>query len=316
MKKNILFCFAIAVYTIAATPFASGQSLHEQFSNAMSEGDSTEMARCIKMMRQANDQSAERYVDEFNYYVNAAHISHGPIISTEYPSEEGISSIYTLTDSTGDVSGYMYMVDRYDHTILDSGMTAIKEGIGLYPNRLDMRFGLAHILSELKRWSEYTDVLEQTIDHGKAIKNQWTFPDVDDPIDTVILYSMLEYERRLFDDCELIPETYEDDEYKTGLMRSIAEKMLTLYPDNSVQMNIIAVTYNAMDMHGKAVEWLLKAEKKAPKDIVILSNLMNTYNMMGDKKNEKKYLKKMIKYGNEETKAQAKEWLNELENNK
>lgn len=314
MRKIILNLIFATVCATTALPYASAQSLYERFDKACENTDSLdydEMEYCINEMRRLNDVSSERFIDEFNYYVFKSYYNSGIIMSTELPDEEGIKVQYEMTQD-GEIEGYMYYIEKYDNTYADSAIMAIKEGIRLHPENLYMRFGHIHFLSLLKRWEDYTVAIENTLDYSKKIKNNWYYPGIDAPMDTVLIYSILEYESRLLDACELTPETMEEDAELTAMMRRIAQKMLGLYPDNGVQYNIMAVSYNAMDNYSQALPWLLKAEKQSPKDMIVLFNIVNTYNYLYDDKNVKKYLKKIKKYGDDELKEKAQKWIDEM----
>jgi tetratricopeptide (TPR) repeat protein len=292
---------------------AFGQTIYDQFNKAIQNDDTAQMTTLIRQIQASDDVSPERYIAEFNYYFHISDRSEGPInMSVELPDDEGVTTWYTLKDSTGAVSGYIYGIERYDRPTADSGLTAINKGIERYPDRLDMRFGKIHVLGKLKDWQGYTDEILQVIERTKVNNKQWVFPNNTEPADTILIYSILEYEKDLFDQCKLKEESKMQDAVLLGYMRDIATHMLELYPKDIFSMNIMAVTYNAAGNLNNALIWLKKAEQIAPKDVIVLSNLADTYHNMGDYANEKKCLKKILKYGDEDAKAYAKYYLKQL----
>lgn len=291
---------------------AFGQNIYDQFNKAIQNDDTAQMTTLIRQIQASDDVSPDRYIAEFNYYFNRSNNSEGPInMSKELPEDEDVSTWYALRDSVGNISGYIYGVNRYDRTIADSGIAIINQGIARYPDRLDMRFGKIHVLGKLKDWQGYTDEILQVIERTKVNNKQWVFPNNTEPADTILIYSILEYEKDLFDQCKLKEESKMQDAVLLGYMRDIATHMLELYPKDIFSMNIMAVTYNAAGNLNNALIWLKKAEKVAPNDIIVLSNLADTYYNLQDYANEKKYLKKIVKYGDPQSKAYAKRLLNQ-----
>jgi len=308
--------FIIALLS-AMCGFATAQGVYDRFYEAVNEGDSAGMAAAISEIRASGDQSAERYVAEYNFYVNNALLFSGMTSSTVYPDENEhvVGDIMTLTDSTGEVAGYMYFIENWDEAIADSGIAVINKGIALYPDRLDMHYGKIHLLRKLRWWNAYADAIHATLDYAENHRKTLVFPEGGAPIDTILIEGILDYERDLF---AAIQESPDSLAFATRLelLRGIAEHMLHLFPTDVYSMNIMAVTYQLVEDRQNTLKWLLAAEKVAPKDIVVLSNIADTYHNLGDKKNERKYLEKIIKHGDEETVKRAKEYLKELDNNK
>ncbi len=308
--------FAIILFATLCG-FATAQSVYEHFYEALQNDDSAGTARLISEMRTSGDQSAERYIAEYNYYVNKALLFSGMTSSTVYPDENVpvVGDIMTLTDSTGEVAGYMYFIENWDEDIADTGLAVIAKGISLHPDRLDMHYGKIHFLRQLRRWNDYADAIHSTLDYVSKHRKTMVFPDNDAPIDTILTEGILDYERDMFGAIQDAPDSMTFVN-RIGLLRGIAEHMLRIYPDDIYSMNIMAVTYQLAEDRESTLKWLLKAEKVNPKDVVILNNIADTYHIIGDKKNERKYLQKMIKYGDEETVQKAKQYLEELNNNK
>ena len=308
--------FTIILFA-ALCGFASAQSIYERFYEALQNDDSAGIASAIGEMRASGDQSAERHIAEYNYYVTKALLYSGMVTTTEYPdaSVHVNGDIYTMSDSTGETAGYMYFAEEWDDAMADSGIAVIAKGIGLHPDRLDMHYGKIHFLRQLRRWNDYADAIHSTLDYVSKHRKTLVFPDGGAPIDTILIEGILDYERDLFGAIQDAPDSMTFVS-RMGLLRGIAEHMLRIYPDDVYSMNIMAVTHQLVKDRENTLKWLLKAEKVNPNDVIVLNNIADTYHMLGDKKNERKYLQKMIKYGDEETVEKAKQYLEELDNNK
>lgn len=304
----------ITTMSVMALLFAScsTKALYKEFYNSMDNAEA--MSRAIERIRHSGDQSADRYVAEFNYYVNTALIHSGMTTSTQFPSsnENVEGEIYTLTDSTGTVAGYMYFTQIWDSLKADSALAVIDQGIALHPDRLDMRYGKIHFCGELCRWQAFADAIHATLDHTVAINKRWIFPDADAPVDTVLVEVMLNYESRLFD---AVTNARDSVSAMANLarFRGVVEHMLRLYPDNLYNLNLMAVSHQLTGNHAEALSWLLMAEKVDPRDGIVLSNIADTYHLLGDIANERIYLQKLLEVGDADLKARARQNLDELD---
>jgi tetratricopeptide (TPR) repeat protein len=103
-----------------------------------------------------------------------------------------------------------------------------------------------------------------------------------------------------------------EDDNLLPLMRKISETVLKYHPDHVESLSNIALTYLIAANYEKALEYLLRAEIIAPKDIIVLNNIAQTYFRKKDNANAKIYYEKIIKFGNAEEAADAKEKLKAL----
>ncbi len=294
--KKLIIRIVVVLYAFSFK-IVEAQNVYDNFYKALHEKDSATVEQILSEIRYSNDQSAERYIAEYNYWVNKAHVSEGPILSTELPEGVDVSGVFTLTDSMGNIAGYMYGVEYYDSLLTDSALLIISEGIQRHPNRLDMRFGKIYLLGQSGRWQSYTDEILSTLEHSEKNNNAWKYPNVTESMDTILIYSILDYEKALYSALSKSDTLTVQDTMKIHYMRSIAQRMLRLYPHDVFSLNIMAVTYHVMGQEDSALVWLLRAEKVNPRDALVLLNIADTYNSLGDRKKEKIYLKKATKYG-------------------
>ncbi|MBP5412191.1 MAG: hypothetical protein J6Y47_02920 [Bacteroidales bacterium] len=294
--KKLIIRIVVVLYAFSFK-IVEAQNVYDNFYKALHEKDSATVEQILSEIRYSNDQSAERYIAEYNYWVNKAHVSEGPILSTELPEGVDVSGVFTLTDSMGNIAGYMYGVEYYDSLLTDSALLIISEGIQRHPNRLDMRFGKIYLLGQSGRWQSYTDEILSTLEHSEKNNNAWKYPNVTESMDTILIYSILDYEKALYSALSKSDTLTVQDTMKIHYMRSIAQRMLRLYPHDVFSLNIMAVTYHVMGQEDSALVWLLRAEKVNPRDALVLLNIADTYNRLGDRKKEKIYLKKATKYG-------------------
>jgi tetratricopeptide (TPR) repeat protein len=74
----------------------------------------------------------------------------------------------------------------------------------------------------------------------------------------------------------------------------------------------MALTYIVQRENDKALEYLLKAEKLAPKDVVVINNIAEIYGRIGNYPQAREYYGKMIQHGNEQDKAYAREKMERM----
>ena len=96
-------------------------------------------------------------------------------------------------------------------------------------------------------------------------------------------------------------------------MANIAQRMLKYYPKDIYQLNIMAIYHNALGQPEECLRYLLKAEKQDRRDCTVLANIANTYHTLENYKQERKYLEKLLKYGDEDSQEYARHFLKELE---
>ena len=189
--------------------------------------------------------------------------------------------------------------------LLKKGFDYADKGIAKNPTRLDIRFGKAYMFGELEDWKDFTTEIIKTVDYSATIKNKWTWIDnkpVDDP-KAFMLSSIQNYQLQLYN-------TNKDDLLDN--MKQIAEAVLKYYPDHVESLSNLSIVYMIKKEYDKALEPLLKAEKLAPTDYIVLSNIAQAYKLKGDNKNAIKYYELTVKHGDEQAKEYAKNQIEEL----
>ena len=311
LVKRTMLILALLSAVMPLLP-AMGQEVYDKFYDAIHEGDTVAMKEYMGQIRALNEQTAERYVAEYNYYYNKSKLFSGVFTSAEPPAKDELvqGEVYSFVDSTGALAGYMYFVERYDFQLVDSALDVISRGIARYPDRLDMRYGKIHFLQQLCRWDDFSNEILAALKHSSEIHHQWIYPNSTSTGEEMITEAVFDYEKELFNAAQNAENT-DEVSHKIELLRSIALQLYQQFPRYVENLNVVSITYQMVGEYSNALTWLLKAEKVSPKDGVILSNIADTYYFLGDKKNERKYLKKVVKYGNEEERERAKRFLEE-----
>jgi tetratricopeptide (TPR) repeat protein len=281
--------------------FCFSQDYKSDFNKYLDESDSAKQHEVLIKWENDTPKDAELFTCYFNFYFNLAE-QEVLSLSTEEPDGEGL----ILTDSLGNTAGYMGTYTFYDSALLEMAFHKIDEGIKLYPNRLDMRFGKIFVLGRAEIWDRFTEEIIKTISYSATNNNNWTWTNNEEVEDgkEFFLSNLQDYQLTLYDT---------GDDSLLFNMRSIGEEILKYYPEHIESLSNVSITYIIFEDYDKAIEYLQKATEIDPIDGVVLSNLAYAYKLKGDKKMAIKYYKKMLKLDEEEAVEFAKKQIEELE---
>jgi tetratricopeptide (TPR) repeat protein len=211
----------------------------------------------------------------------------------------------TITDpKTKKVVGYLNDGQTINITVLNKGFKHIDTAIEKYPSRLDMRFGEIYMLGKIPDYNKFTTKLVAAIDYSDKIKTKLLWANgkpVEDPV-----RFMLDAEQTY------ITQLYDAGGAELGNMRLVAGTVLKYYTNSVENLSNLAITYMVRKKYEEALEKLLKANKIAPTDYIVINNTGYCYKGLNDKPNAIKYYQLAQKYGNDDSKAYAKKQLEEL----
>lgn len=273
MKKLLLLASVLPQFLFA-------QDFQSQFYQALNEKDSLKKLEVLENWKASSPvpPAAEYYAAAFNYHVNLARTELLEI-SPEAASDEAM----TILDSNGNVEGYIHSRISYDEAKISEAIILLDEGLNHYPNRLDLHFGKIYVLGQTQNWGRFTSAILNTIDYSKEIDNQWLWEHNSDFSPTPqedFLGSMQDYQLQLYNT--------EDDALMTN-MRAIANKILEHYPDHTVSLSNLALTYMVEEKWDQAIASLDKARSLDEADMVIVANLAHSYRMKGDTNKAREY---------------------------
>lgn len=287
------------VCLIIVTPVFT-QDYKSEFATSRENGDTLNQRLVLAKWETATPKDAELFTAYFNYYFLKA---QREVISLNQSEPQGES--LSIRDSSGNTVGFIGSTTIYDKNIIERALAKIDEGIGLYPDRLDMRFGKIYVLGATENWQRFTDEIVSTIQYSGRNNNNWTWTGNHQQPQgkSFFLRSLQDYQLQL---------------YNTGVdslllnMRTIASEVLRLYPGHLESLSNLSITYLLNNEYDAAIDILLKAEHLAPHDPVILGNIAEAYKRKGEKKKAVAYFRKTIKWGDEQSIAYSEEQIKEL----
>lgn len=293
---------AILIPFLSLCQFTFGQeNYQEKFTEYCTTHDTIAQLKVLQVWENSNPNDPELFTSYFNYYFQRSKYTMLNMGSKPI-GEESLQ----IKDSTDKVMGFLVEKTYFKPELLDQGFEWINNGIKKYPSRLDMRFGKIYALGQSEDWKGFTGEILESIQYSDEINNKWTWTN-NEPVEDAenfFLGSIQGYQSQLYN-------TEEDSLLKN--MRQISEQVLKYYPNHVESLSNISVTYMLTGQYAEALPPLLNAEKIAPNDIIVLSNIAHAYKLNEDNKNAIKYYKKLLEIGDERTKKLAEQQLDLLE---
>jgi len=263
MKKSVLLLLAICF-----GPLGFAQDYQEQFLTAFESGNDSTQRVVLDAWKLATPQDAEYFVAEFNYHVNLAY-SEVMGILPDPPQGEA----FAITDSTGEVVGYMGSYVSWDSVHMDMAVQVIREGIAAHPNRLDMHFGYIHFLGQAKRWEDFAAGIEAVLAQDDANAHGWMWSDNEPFNEPDFPGFFQDYQVTLFNEQDPALFTYNI---------RISNAVLKYYPEDIPSIsNLGVIAYYQEDLE-KACIHFQHAVDLDPSDMIVVFNLAYMYETLGE----------------------------------
>ncbi len=255
----------------------------------------------MQQWEKQDSKDAQFYIDYFNYYINKD-IDSVVEMNQESPDSDALVAV----GDDGEPVLYLSEKILYDKASVKQGIAKLDQGIARYPNRLDMRLGKIYVLAEVNDWDNFTQEIITLIHDSKANHYQWLVEHGEPLADAeeYILFNIQGYQNRLF---------HSDDKALLNKVKQIANAVIKAYPNDVRNFNNLASTYTLNEEYEKGLTILLKAEKIAPSDPVILMNIANSYAKTNRKQQAIDYYQKVVKLDIPDAKAFAQEKIAELQ---
>lgn len=294
MKKIVILLLVFPILTFA-------QDFKQEFNEKFKSKDYQfeEVKTILDNWKIKSKSDVDYYIAAFNFYFAE---SQKEIIQLAVEAPDDDREALVLKDSLGNSAGYMYAQKMNNDSLFAISQNTIDEGIKLFPNRLDLRFGKIHTLGKYERFEEFSTEILKTIEYSKKIKHQWLWAENkkrDDPEDFFI-DAVQRYQNTLYQ--------LELDEN----MKKIAKKMYETFPSSVFTISSYGMTFLIENKFKEALELYKKAEKINPNDPIVLNNIGLIYERLDDIDQAKKYYKKIISVGDDKSKAFAQKKLDQL----
>ena len=289
---------------IGSCCIAFGQDYQTEFLKYCQKRDTANQQKVLAEWEKENPQDPELFTSYFNYYFLKSK-RNAVAMSTNKPQEKG----FAIKDSLGNTVGYLGDEIFFEQKEFKKGISKINEGIELYPNRLDMRFGKIYAFGQAEKWDDFTEEVIKTVQYSAINENNWlwTKNEKKDNWEDFFLLSIQDYQIQLYntgDDSLLIN------------MRNIANEILRYYPNHIESLSNLSISYLLLGEYDKGIEALLRAEKINPEDFIVLSNIAHGYTLKGNEEKALEYYEKTLKFGDVRAKQLAKKKMEEINSKK
>ena len=237
---------------------------------------------------------------EFNYHVNLA-LSEVMGILPDPPQGDA----FAITDSAGEVVGYMGSYISWDSVHTELALQTIREGIAVHPNRLDMHFGYIHFLGQAKYWEDFAAGIEGALAQDAANDHLWLWSDNESFDEPNFPSFFQDYQVILFD---------EQDPALFPYNIRISNAVLKYYPEDIPSIsNLGVIAYYQEDLEGATVHFQ-RAVDLDPTDMIVVFNLAYMYETLGDMEKAIATYELALASEDPEAREQAKAIIAELSN--
>lgn len=255
------------------------------------------------------DQAATAEADNPDYYALASNywwtLASAINISTK-PADPGEPSI--RDQKTGAEVGSIGTNGDLDPSLRKKAIALTTEGFRRFPQRLDIRFGLARVLYDTGDQKTAVATLLKILEISKVSDAdlKWTGnAKLPEPAATFVPDSIQGYTAPLFQ--AGTPET-------DALCKKLLDATTAAYPDHPFAYNLLAALADAQGDKKEALRQLETAHQKAPADTLILMNLADAHRAAGDTPAALKAYRKVLELKpDEEMEKEVKEGIKALE---
>lgn len=230
----------------------------------------------------------DQLMARFSYYLSKSATSK--VEKKDQKTYLGAEPLISMKDSLGNPVNYFEEV-FYDDELFGQALSALDKAIGLFPDKLDLRFEKINALSAYEKESPDMAVSEigGLIDYFYTQHPAWTYPDVE-KVDAEFFAQAI--------------QSYCVSFYRTAspasreAFRTISQRMLGYEPKNVLFLdNVATYDFVVKGDHKSALKQYDKVLKIKKDDQTAIKNCILLCRKDKNTKLEKKYLDMMVRYG-------------------
>ncbi|MFQ3620324.1 MAG: hypothetical protein SNJ78_05180 [Spirochaetales bacterium] len=279
--------FILLLGLFQLSSFLPAQDYKNKYLELLQSQQMEELKKHLIAWEKAEPQNPEVYIAYFNYHVNA-----------------GMRTVQKMGKSQ-DGRYLMYSEREYDPDHAKAALTYIDKGLVLAPNRLDIHFGKARFLAELKEYKVQKDAILAILEHSLKNGNRWVWSNG---------IPVTSGEKSMFAGLEeYIGVWFDNFEATAPYIKEVTERQTVLYPNNPWGWNLLAGYYRYTENWEQALSCLLTAEKLDPGDGIVVANIGQCYKTLNQMQKAKEYFKKLETFADPRLKQFAKEQLAKLD---
>ncbi|HVP06645.1 MAG TPA: tetratricopeptide repeat protein, partial [Candidatus Acidoferrum sp.] len=257
----------------------------------------------LEELRRTDSTDAEFYVLTFNYYYMKSQRDY-LLLGRDHPEKD--STFLMLQSDSGRPAGYLSDTTVVDLDTLRVGINVLKEGLRLYPDRLDMWFGLVEAMENSGLYNEMSSALSGMLTRHQANGGKWLWsfsqPLSEDPQQFVLENTQAR-----------ISGLFEvGTELADSLGASVSEQLVTCFPNSPYGHANLGAIYLARGNYEASLSHLTQAHNIAPDDGIVIADLAELYVRTGQIDKAKQYYQELSQVGTPEERKIAVKKLKEL----
>ncbi len=274
----------------------------DEFNNAIQKNDLKKAKAVLDAWGGNREGDPQYYICQFNYHITKSRTEG---IGIQQKPPKGEKTIEITDPKTKQPVGYFAPTVRYDADEAKKGIDYIKQGIGKFPDHYEMRFGLLYIYKELYQLENYLAELENSLSYyrkNNLKKVYWNKNEI------------------IRNPAEFIIETVqgnlngfiEDENYEQNskFEHAYCDLLIKYFPAHKYGYSDKGVVYYKHKDFKHALEYFRKAYNLDTRDELIAFNIGFLYKDMNDKENARKFFKRVLEVGKDESLVKgAKEQL-------
>ena len=225
------------------------QSYSDAFDQAFRIDDIAGQRQALDLWQQSAPEDVNLFIARYNFYANRA--------MGETPAE-------TVPQ------------------LADSALRAITDGIRVFPDRLDLRFGKIYFLGQIADWDAFVAEIDSTLNHSMRIAHKWTFPNVpEDMIEGLIVEGMADYMVEMFVRIADTAHLTDADKVMAKRIQRVAKRTVQLFPGDFPSTYMLALSHLMLNEYDKAYKYLMRAERIDNNSIPMLKSLVQVCRALG-----------------------------------
>ena len=241
------------------------QSYSDAFDDAFRHDDVAGQRQALALWQQEAPEDVNLFIARYNFYANRAMGQNPDVVIAP---------------------------------LADSGLVAIEEGIGLFPDRLDLRFGKIYFLGQLHRWDAFVGEIVRTMDYSAQIGHRWSYPNVpDDMMEDLLLEGVVDYMVEMFANIADTAHLTAADSLMARRLREVAKRTVQLFPGDFASTYMLALSHLMLNESDKAYKYLVRAEGLNSTHAPLLQSLVKVCRLLGKTAQAKEYQRRLSQLG-------------------
>ncbi len=249
----------------------------------------------------------EYYVLAINYYYLK---SVNEIVRVEQSPPQDGQRFMVATDSVNQSDAYMYSDIQIDFDTLRMGTAIMKRGLSVFPDRLDMHFGLVHTFQAAELYAEMTSALIQVLARARENHHHWQWSFSEPLEDNPVEFVLENVQSRIM----LLAGV--DIEVADSLILDISEQMILTFPKSTYGYSNLGYVRRGMGDRDAAMKHFVQAHEIDSTDAIVLVNLGQLCEDAGRSQDAIHYYEQLMHWGDSNLQALAKARLVALGRNK